>query len=311
MASHQSFTDHDSIVVGRTLQFSVYSADRKLLLAKGQVVESERIRDQLIRAGKFQSLGSDLELTSAAEDSPFEIEPIIENPLDVYARDFHSAVGTSRVGVRVSREETGESYPCWVVGADELHGLIITAPTKPDRSIVPVNEGQTWVFRMMYLTAAVKFHGTIRKVQFEPTPLINISLPKQVELRHVRASPRVAACIRAVIDYGKEIPVLITDIGVGGMRVAMERERWEPKAGHRITLIFEIEMLGQTYHFKVPATVVGKPHELDKRYPAICFAGLKIEAQSETEKLVLHSYVFERTALDFNALWKALTQASQ
>jgi len=309
MASHQSFTDHDSVVVGRTLQFSVYSADRKLLLAKGQVVESERIRDQLIRAGKFQSLGSELEL-STAEDSRSSHVTVAENPLDAYVRDFHNATGTTRVGVRVSRDESGDSYPCWVVGADELHGLIITAPTNPDRSIVPVNEGQTWIFRMMYLTAAVKFHGTIRKVQFEPTPLINVSLPKQVELRHVRASPRVGACIRAVIDYGKELPVLITDIGVGGMRVALERDRWDPQPGHRVTLVFEIPMMGQNYHFKVPATVVSRPHDLDKRYPAMSFAGLKIEAQSETEKLVLHSYVFERTALDFNALWKALTQAS-
>jgi len=308
MASHQAFTDQDSIVVGRALPFSVYSADRKLLLAKGQTVESERTRDQLIRAGKFQSLGSALELGATEEHQP-ELAPLIENPLETYSRDFNSAVGNSRVGVRVSREETGESYPCWVLGADEQHGLIVTAPTKPDRSIVPVNEGQTWVFRMMYLTAAVKFNGTIRKVQFEPMPLMNVSLPKQVELRHVRASPRVATCMRASVDYGKEVPVLITDIGVGGMRIAIERESWEPRAGQRITLKFEIAMVGQDYHFKVPATVVGKPHDLDKRYPTLSFAGLKIEAQSETEKLVLHSYVFERTALDFNALWKALTQA--
>jgi hypothetical protein len=309
MVSHQSLTDHDNIVVGRPLPFSVYSADRKLLLAKGQLVESERTRDQLIRSGKFQSSGSALEL-GTVEESHVEEARIIENPLDVFSRDFSSAVGNSRIGVRVSREDTGESFPCWVLGADEQHGLIVTAPTKPDRSIVPVNEGQSWVFRMMYLTAAVKFNGTIRKVQFEPVPLLNIGMPKQVELRHVRASPRVSTCMRATIEHGKEVPVLITDIGVGGMRVAVERERWDPKPGQRVTLIFHIAMLGQDYNFKVPATIVGKPHELDKRYPALTFAGLKIEAQSETEKLVLHSYVYERIALDFNALWKSLTLAS-
>lgn len=307
MASHQLLTDQDNIVVGAPLPFSVYSADRKLLLAKGQVVESEHIRDQLVRTGHFQSSGSSLQLV---KDALVDDISQAENPLETYMRDFNSAVGSSRIGIRVSREEAGDSYSCWVVGADEQHGLIITAPAKPDRSMVAINEGQTWVFRMMYLTAAVKFHGTVRKVQFEPTPLINISLPKQVELRHVRASPRVATCMRATIDYGKEVPVLITDIGVGGMRVAMERERWDPNPGQRTMLIFEVSMLGQNYHFKVPAIVVSKPPEQDKRYQALCFAGLKIEAQSETEKLVLHSYVFERTALDFNALWRALTQAS-
>ena len=306
MASHEALKDHESIVVGNALPFSVYSADRKLLLAKGQVVESEGTRDQLLRAGRYQSAGSALEL-SVAEDSRHGKVPFVD-PLDTYSRDFNSAVGNSRVGVRVSREDTGESYPCWVLGADEQYGLIITAPAKPDRSIVPVGEGQTWTFRMMYLTAAVKFHGTIRKVQFEPTPLMNVSLPKQVELRHVRTSPRVSACLHATIECGKEVPVLITDIGVGGMRVAIERTRWEPQPAQRITLIFDMAMLGQDYHFKVPATIVGKVHELDNRYPLLWFAGLKIEAQSEIEKLVLHSYVFERTALDFNALWKALTR---
>lgn len=309
MASHQLLTDQDSIVVGSPLPFSVYSADRKLLLAKGQVVESERTRDQLLRAGQFQSSGS-AKVLGTAEDTHQTASAAIENPLDTYRREFSGSTTTSRIGVRVSREESGESYPCWVVGADEQHGFIVSAPTRADRSIVPVNEGQNWVFRMMYLTAAVKFNATVRKVQFEPMPLMNISLPKQVELRHVRSSPRVATCMRAMIDYGKEVPVLITDIGVGGMRVAMERERWEPRAGFRVTLIFEIDMLGQNYHFKVPTTVVSIPHDLDQRYPALNFAGLKIEAQSETEKLVLHSYVFERTALDFNALWKALTHGA-
>lgn len=309
MASHQSLTDHDNIVIGLPLPFSVYSADRKLLLAKGQLVESERTRDQLIRVGKFQSLGSALEL-GIIEDAHAQDAPVIENPLDTFSRDFNSAVGNSRIGVRISREDAGESFPCWVLGADEQHGLIVTVPTKNDRSIVPVNEGQTWIFRMLYLTAAVKFSGTVRKVQFEPVPLLNIGMPKQVELRHVRASPRVSTCMRATIEHGKEIPVLITDIGVGGMRVAVERERWDPKPGQRVTLIFHINMLGQDYNFKVPATIVSKPHDLDKRYPTLTFAGLKIEAQSEIEKLVLHSYIYERIALDFNALWKSLTLAS-
>ena len=308
MASHHVL-DQSSIVVGSPLPFSVYSADRKLLLAKGQVVESERTRDQLLHAGRFQSSGSALELSANEDPRHAANARVVESPLEIYTRDFHGAIGTSRVGVRVARDETGDSFPCWVLGADEQHGLIITAPTKADRSIVPVNEGQTWTFRMMYLTAAVKFTSTVRKVQFEPIPTMNVSLPNQVELRHVRSSPRVATCMHATIDCGREVPVLITDIGVGGMRVAIERERWEPKAGHRITLIFGIQVLGQDYHFKVPATVVAIPHDMDKRYPALCFAGLKIEAQSEIEKLVLHSYVFEHTALDFNALWKALTKA--
>jgi len=58
--------------------------------------------------------------------------------------------------------------------------------------------------------------------------------------------------------------------------------------------------------FKVPATVISKRPEFEKRYPNLWMAGLMIETQSELEKLVLHSYVFEHVALEFNPLWRLL-----
>lgn len=304
MATEQLQVDSARIVVGAPLPFSVYNTERKLLLAKGRIVESERIRDYLIKAGRYQSGSSALELSLVEEFSQHDASP--ENPLDAYSREFHNTVGHSRISIRLSRDDTGDSYPCWVLGADEQHGIIVTAPTKPDRSLVPIAEGQTWVFRMMYMTAAVKFTGTIRKTQFDPVPLLTVSLPKRVEMRQVRASPRVATCFRGSIEVGKHLPVVIADISVGGVRIAVERVNAELKTDQRLILSFCIPILGTDYNFKVPATVIAIRNELDQRYPQLQFAGLKIEAQSETERLVLHSYVFERTAIDCNALWKAL-----
>jgi hypothetical protein len=43
--------DHDRIVVGKPLPFSIFTADGKLLLAQGRVVETERLRDMLVRNG--------------------------------------------------------------------------------------------------------------------------------------------------------------------------------------------------------------------------------------------------------------------
>src|SRR5262249_15796648 len=43
--------DSSRIVVGKPLPFSVYSADGKLLLAAGRIVETERLRDLLIASG--------------------------------------------------------------------------------------------------------------------------------------------------------------------------------------------------------------------------------------------------------------------
>jgi hypothetical protein len=231
---------------------------------------------------------------------------IIEDPFAAYTHDFNTAAGQARIGARLSREESSENYPCWVLGADNVHGLIVTAPCKPDRSLLPITEGQTWVFRLLYLTAACKFSGTINKVQFDPTPILHVSPPRQVEMRTIRTSPRVATCVRGSIDVGKNIPALISDIGIGGVCVAVERTATELQKGQQMQVNFCIPMLGVNYNFKVPATVISVRAEFDKRFPTLQFAGAKIEAQSEIERLVLHSYVYERTATDFNALWKAL-----
>lgn len=302
MSEQASAVELGNIVVGEPLPFSVYSGERKLLLAKGQIVESERMRDMLLLNGRRHD-GESLTRQSSGEKTPNEP---YEDTFAAYAHDFNIAAGQARIGARLSREESSENYPCWVLGADDVHGLIVTAPSKADRSLLPIAEGQTWVFRLLYLTAACKFSGTIRKVQFEPTPLLHVSPPRQVEMRLIRASPRVVTCLRGAIDVGKQVPVLITDIGVGGVCVAIERAQTELKQGQKMTLSFCISVLGTDYHFKVPASVITIRNEFEKRYPALQFAGVRMESLSEVERLALHGYVFERTAMDFNALWKAL-----
>src|SRR5690242_2571980 len=48
--------DNDRIVVGKPLPFSIFTADGKLLLAQGRIVESERLRDMLVRNGHHSEL---------------------------------------------------------------------------------------------------------------------------------------------------------------------------------------------------------------------------------------------------------------
>ena len=291
----------DTVAVGKPLPFSVYNGDRKLLLAKGEVVETERMLDLLLRSGRSID-GEPLSRKLASMNG----EAVGDDVFSGYINDFNVASGQARVGARLSREESSENYPCWVLGADDQHGLIVTAPSKADRSLLPIAEGQTWVFRLLYLTAACKFTSVIRKVQFDPSPLLHIAPPRQVEMRMIRGSPRVLSCVRAAIEVDKEEPALLTDVGVGGACVAVERARVSLQPGQRLSLSFRISVLDTDYDFRVPATVVSIRSEFDKRYPALQFAGVKIEALSEIERLVLHGYVFERTATDFNALWKAL-----
>jgi hypothetical protein len=158
----------------------------------------------------------------------------------------------------------------------------------------------------MYMTSVIKFGGTIRKVLLAPEPMVNVSLPQKVEIRQVRVSPRVACCISGTLSVGQDHPVKIMDIGTGGVRVTLERKHCELKMGMNGTLSFSIRLLDEEHHFNTPVTVVGLRRDLEKEYPELCFAGMRLDSLSDRERLILHGYVYEQTALGFNALWRVL-----
>ncbi|MGC3981726.1 MAG: flagellar brake domain-containing protein [Steroidobacteraceae bacterium] len=295
--------DTDSIVVGKPIPFSVYGADRNLLLAKGCIVESERVREMLVASGKFQDSISSVDLW-LDEDGAADAQAI--DPLMRYAQHFAADQAQSRVGIRMARNDAADNHACWIMGADEQHGLIITAPMQADGTMLPIAVGEQWVFRLLYLTAACRFAGTIASVQTQSVPLLTVSLPKQVEMRHIRSSPRVGACLHASLKIGRDLPALITDLSVGGVCVAIAGKQGSLRLGQKLMLSFTLRVLNTDYSFKVPAVVMNLRSDRIDKYPDLLFAGLKIEAQSDMERLVLHSYVFERSVKDFNPLWKTL-----
>ncbi len=316
MTSKDSLLNPACINVGQQLPVSIYSADRKLLLAKGSVVESASVRERLIRLGHYQGSGTAPQLDAAAtatlraipklstESDEITLPPE-ETPLKAYAREV-AAASRSRVGVRMSRESSEESFLSWILSADEQYGFILTAPYTATRSLVTVTEGQTWSFRMIYMTAAIKFQATVHKVQFQPFPLVHVSPPHRLEMRDVRASPRVTTCLKATLKGNPDVPALIVDLSTGGMCIAVERGLHEFKPDEHALLHFQIDLLGRTYTFEAPCTVTSIKHDLQKLHPQLSFAGARATLQSEHDRLVLHGFVLERIALGFDALWRVL-----
>src|SRR5215467_3254170 len=84
--------DQDRIVVGKPLPFSIFTADGKLLLAQGRVVESERLREMLLRIGHHCDVteGPDWKDRAAGERKD-EPDPIEENPLEALFRDYDAS----------------------------------------------------------------------------------------------------------------------------------------------------------------------------------------------------------------------------
>jgi hypothetical protein len=319
--SNAESIDGRDIIVGAPLPFSIYRSDRKLLLAKGAIVESERVRESLIRNGRYRSESRTQELAADAaapssrqrdaRDTPMEFdEAVLVSPLESYERELASAAADARIAVRLSLDERGESFLCWILGAHESYGLIVTAPSHADGSLVPVHEDQSWIFRTLYLTAAIKFQGVIRKVQFQPVPLLFVG-PTGVEMREVRRSPRVATCLPGTIRAGGEIPTLISDMSVGGACLAVDRKRHVFEIGQSLGLDFRLAMLGQEHELKAAATVVTVREELDKRYPQLSIAGVRVEDYNDFQRLTLHGFVYERMVRSLGPLWRVLLAAQE
>jgi hypothetical protein len=126
MTDYKKLVDKRWIAIGKSLPFSIYDSQRKLLLAQGHVVESERSLQRLLDHGQYYKPEH-----SAAPRDVIEEElagdPV--DPLTALNRDYSNIQMRARCGVKIAPKETGESYLCWVIGVShENRCLVMTAP---------------------------------------------------------------------------------------------------------------------------------------------------------------------------------------
>jgi hypothetical protein len=298
--------DKSDIVVGKPLPFSVYGADKMLLLAKGQRVESERVRDALIRNGVLQNAnpagsGGAAKAGAAAKEE----ERTKLSPLAVLRHDYQNLSSRSRFGLRMSRDDGGESYLCWVVGYADRRGLILTAPTREDRTFVSVTEGQTWLFRTFYATAAFRFNAVVQKVLFDPFPYLHIQLPQTIDMRLVRKTPRAQVCVNATVSGARDMQAVIVDMSVNGLRLALV-ENCTLAKDQAVALSFSVTLLDKQHTLTMNGRVMSCYGNSDMKHPGVSFYGLNVEPVSELDQLVLHGFVQQHLVSELDSMWQAL-----
>ena len=305
MSEVSPLVEKEQIVVGKPLPFSVFSGDSKLLLAEGHVVESERARVMLLKNGVFRSgTPSPARPTLEQFDTPLTPEQVLAE----LRGDYDRGQNGQRFVVTMAPAETHEAYTAWVLG---IHNqtMILTAPVKSDGSIVAVTPGQSWLCRTFQVTSAFRFRASILKVAFEPFPHLHLEIPKQVEKRKVRGRPRANVYLPAKIVNGTALPCVVIDLSVGGGRVAMDG-RTELQKGQEVVLKTQIELMEYKFDLEIKSTIAGTFGPSDPRHPCTAFYGLKFDALSELESLVLHGYVSGQLAIELNSLWQVLASAS-
>jgi hypothetical protein len=292
--------DKSEVVCGKPLPFSIFDPARnRLLAAKGQMV-TERMRQALLRNG-LVAVADDASPQSQREQAEQEAATALLQLKQQYAR----ASAISRSGFRMSREERSECFSCHVIGIAERRNLILTAPVREDRSYVAISEGQTWLFRTFYATAAIRFTGIVEKLVFDPFPYFHVEVPALVEMRHIRKMQRVSVCMDATLDLAGPVNGLVLDLSTTGMRLALPAETPLHDAQH-FTVQVRVQVLGEWHPLVLAASVVRCLGVADPMHPQMQFYGLGLQAQSERDRLLLHAYVQGCVIQELDGLSKVL-----
>src|SRR5215469_2270581 len=123
MTQYKRLVDKRWLAIGKPLPFSIYESQRKLLLAQGHVVESDRSLQRLLDHGTYYKPESAAVPGEVIEEAA-EADPV--DPLTALVRDYSNITQRTRCGVRIAPKETGESYLCWVIGVShESRGLVM------------------------------------------------------------------------------------------------------------------------------------------------------------------------------------------
>lgn len=303
MTQYKRLVDKRWLAVGKPLPFSIYDSQQKLLLAQGHVVESERSLQRLLEHGTYYKPEAAADCGEVVEEAA-EADPV--DALTALGRDYSNITQRARCGVRLAPKETGESYLCWVIGVSrESRGLVMTAPARPDGSLATTSKGQVWYCRMFSATSVFRFRGAILKVAYEPYPYLHILVPEVIERQLIRELPRALVSLGARLAVPEAHEVTIVDLSVGGARIGADK-RLALAVGATVQLVTTLELLGRTHEMRLQAKVACVYGVADSRHPGIVFYGLAFDPLEERTILMLHGYVQQRLASEYDGLGQVL-----
>lgn len=303
MSDFKRLIDKRWMAIGKPLPFSIYDSQQKLLLAQGHVVESERSLERLLEQGTYYKAEAGADAGQVIEEAT-EADPV--DPLSALSRDYSNIPQRARCGIKIAPRETGDSYLCWVIGvSQETRCLVMTAPMRPDKSLAAITKGQVWFCRMFSSTSVFRFRGAIAKVAFEPYPYLHVVVPEMIEKRLIRQLPRALVSLAATLAAPASHPGTVVDLSVGGARVGVDR-KLVLEVGAEVQLGMSIEVLGKRQDVCLRAKVVANYGVADSRHPGVVFYGLAFEGLDERLVFMLHGYVQQQLASEYDGLGQVL-----
>jgi hypothetical protein len=301
-------TSESELAIGKALPYSIYGADRKLLLPAGQIIANAVVRDHLKTSGVYCS--DEGMLTGSYDVKKFAIERRLSPTLLAFTHTYSDAKTRSQFGFKISSDEKSTGYSVSMIGMLDNGNSVMTAPLLADGSPVPVHAGQSWLFRAFYVTAALRFRADILHANAVPFPHLYIGPPQQMERQNIRRWPRVQLCKPVNPDGSGDVRYIMVDLSVGGVRLAAEA-RFPLQKGQRLTLPVNLPMLQTDYPLTLTAVVLNVYGSNDADHPDVAFYGLQFEKPTHLQLLTLHGFVQEQMCAEMDRVTQLLADAEK
>lgn len=277
------------VELGKPLPHPLYDGNRKLLLNRGYVVETEYQCEQLVERGLYRNL-NERSVPHGAVANEEAAPPPREAITTLEATKI-------RVGDSLHMQSSAEAPRLLVklIGYLKGRGLIVTVPGA-EGEFVMLKEGQSFVCRFFLGQNAYAFTTTVAKQTSVPFPHLHLSYPREVRGLEIRKGSRVEVeLITAVtMDHdgeSKQSSGKIVNVSTGGL--ALRAKTPLGCKGDVINVKFKIQV-GDVQTFIVFDSIIRAVSQ-DAGDPAMPYLhGLQFMAPEPNMAMALTAFVYQQ-----------------
>ncbi|MBI5329673.1 MAG: flagellar brake protein [Betaproteobacteria bacterium] len=291
----------NEIEVGRPLPWSVYDADRNLLLRAGVVVVSEHQVDVISEKGLFREMKRERSghVNARLEDSgPMADERAgagaaksREENVDL---DALKLLPGDTLQLQPLLEGQTERFNVRVIGVMKPKSVLVTAPTIEGRLIF-VKDGQTYLVRVFSGLNVCAFKAKVLKSQLQPFPYLHLSYPESVQAMRIRKAMRAPTSLIVAIsetEEGRQTAAgRIVDISVGGAKILSSQNLG--LKDDTIWIAFKVKLADMEEYVKIPATLRAVGEEEDEQGKTMKSFGVQFSALGQSQRLIIMNLVYQ------------------